>query len=387
MLNVRFFSSVFFVITLIHPASVFPTSDDFSVEPDLESALLKEDWSKVAQVLEAKEVPSVPEQFLKAHAQLALNRTTESLCGFVKMENDKDITAWNNWTAGFLTGHPKETVALYLRGDSLARHKKWDAALLLFDKALKSNQENALVLNARGVVNARIGQWDNSLLDFDVLTRKKSDFADGHASLGALWVHMNSGPRGALAAFDRALQIDSDFVLAHNGRAAALYALGDWEEAIEELKRAVRGRECIDIPEKNAVRVAESVEEISKKMEQRVAQLTPGMPLEARTRYIGSLDRPAAVRDYAQADANRRWSQGGVALGKALQGIPATRDLGRHIESTSRSDVKYWRNWTNDIGKTHEIEAMRPQGVSSEDLRMSFIDEGNWLRTSFTLRY
>lgn len=210
----------------------------WQADPQLESAILKEDWSKVVSVLGPDKTLSPSAKLVKAHALLAVNRNNESLCLFLSTSSDDDLKQWEVWTQDFAKRHPQKAIAHYFRGDAFARLGQWDGALAEFREALKIRMDHALVLNARGVTYAAKAAWDQALLDFDAAAKAGPRFADAYASRGAMYIQRMDGAEGAAKAFTRALELSPDFVLALNGRGGVRTVLGAWEEAKKDLAEA-----------------------------------------------------------------------------------------------------------------------------------------------------
>ena len=87
-------------------------------------------------------------------------------------------------------------------------------------------------------------RWDDSLLELTKSTLLNDDFADAHASIGAMWIQRRDGITGAQMSFNKALTISSDFSLAHNGVACTDYVLGKWEEANDRYYEANKLNSC-----------------------------------------------------------------------------------------------------------------------------------------------
>ncbi len=213
-----------------------------------ESILLAADWpDAVLRLPPRAEKNLAPQVFrlIRAHALLARNRNNESLCLFLSASSPEDLEVWERWTRELMARQPTSAVACYLRGDALARLQEWDHAIETFTSGLSIEPDNACLLNARGVVHALQNNWDAALMDFVRANRAAPDFADAHASQGFMWVQKRDGAKGALDAFNQALDKSrKDFALAHYGRGCVLAASGDWQPSAEDLKTAVARSSC-----------------------------------------------------------------------------------------------------------------------------------------------
>jgi hypothetical protein len=103
--------------------------DAWKLDPQLETAILKEDWQTVIKRLGSNTNLSPAAAFVKAHAYLALNKNNESLCLFLGNSSKTSLQKWEQWTQAFAKKHPQQAIAHYFMGDALARLQQWDTAL------------------------------------------------------------------------------------------------------------------------------------------------------------------------------------------------------------------------------------------------------------------
>jgi len=212
------------------------TASEVAVSPEIEKALLAEDWETVAKKCGPNEklTASPVLRAIKGHACLALNRNNESLDLFVTIASDQDRQEWKKWATDFADRkYPTNPVSNYLKGDALARVQEWKPALKSFNKALTLKPNWYLALNARGVVNHVIGNIDEARSDFDLATRNNPDFADAYASWGTFNIHQGS-VKGAASNFQEALNKSQAFALAINGRGCASYGAKHFAKAMED---------------------------------------------------------------------------------------------------------------------------------------------------------
>src|SRR2546426_3175916 len=199
-----------------------------STGDSLETALLREDWPLVLQQVKASDqTPQM--RTISAHAYIALNRNNEATC-ILSLLSPADLARWDTWTEAFVTTNPDTAIAHYLRGDSIARQGQLQAALAEFERSLALDKEHVLTLNAIGVVRSFRGDWDGAFADFARAVALRGDFADAWSSQGLSNLHGRRSVDGALDAFNSALKIDPDFVVATAGKAFAEMALGRWDE-------------------------------------------------------------------------------------------------------------------------------------------------------------
>jgi tetratricopeptide (TPR) repeat protein len=217
-----------------------------AVTPEVEQALLREDWRAVLGRLAAVDHTqrSALPRLIKAHACLALNQNPESLCLFAHL-SARDVEEWRAVTRYWALVYRDRPVAHYLYGDALARSGDWTGALRAYDRGLRRQPDHTLTLNARGTVLAAHGEFDQAVLDLTRAASMTPVLGDAAASLGATYLAKGSGARGAFDAFTRALDNDPDNVLARAGRACAACALGQLGVAAQDLKAATKPPPCV----------------------------------------------------------------------------------------------------------------------------------------------
>ena len=368
------------------------------VSPDVRQALLAQDWGEVAQLCGPSEgLGSSPVlRALKAHACLALNRNDDSLALFLSLKSDADRTAWKEWTSGFAAANPSNTVALYLKGDALARLKEWDKAVAAYSESLAVRRDFALALNARGVAYACMKEFDKALKDIEQACAAAPAFADAYASMGVLLV-LKEAPEGALENYSKALQQSPAFGLAKNGSGCAKIgyskdpknvagALKDFAAAFESSATRELAKANIDIVINTVMAPLEEAPTTSE-----------GMKLNVTVRDFLHRD-PVILRDQmarmptddlkkaiVATDRNARHSEFWDPMLSVSKFGPV--DL-TPLSESARNDAKSWRNVQ---GLLHQELTRRNRdidvgGARTKELEKGYADQGNWpVKTWFGL--
>jgi len=233
--------TVFLIVTIITTAGeVFPKSEIIA-NPEIEKALLAEEWKVIAEKSGPDEtlLDSPVLRAIKGHAYLALNRNNESFLLFLSLRNEADRKAWWVWTEDIAMQNPRNPVAQYLKGDALARLSNHDLAIHSYNKALEQRPDMALALIARGVAYAVTHAWDKSLKDLEQASEMKNPLAEAYASLGTLLI-LKKAPDGAIEAYNKALDLSPGYILAYNGLGCAYYGSNKWEEANKKFVEAAK---------------------------------------------------------------------------------------------------------------------------------------------------
>ena len=185
-----------------------------ALDPQLEKAILAQDWEKVIRLLPKEAEPNLPVslRLIKGHADLATNRNNESHCLFLRVRSERELQEWREWTEAFLRRHPGHAIALYLRGDSWARLRRWEEARACFQQGFRSDPNQALLRNAHGVVCAITQRYDEALEDLCRAAAAEPRLADAYANLGALAIAQREGATGAVTDLDQALAVSKDGV-------------------------------------------------------------------------------------------------------------------------------------------------------------------------------
>lgn len=239
-------SAALIALLVLLPTNVGATAaqgiDNRAVE-----AALGEDWEGTAELLYGVDINSSSpvERGVKGHACLVLNRNNESYCLFLSIADEPDLRAWVAWTEFIATKHPDSAIAHYFRGDGLARSGQLERAVDEFNIALEKHPNYFLILNARGSAHAALGNLDGALVDFDYASRLNPKFADAFACKGARCMQMSDGVKGALEAFNKAIDNSPDFGLARYGRAAIQFILGRYDDSSGELEKVLNLDDCV----------------------------------------------------------------------------------------------------------------------------------------------
>ena len=235
LIKVMYLISIVGIIINPFNLAVVYAQTNYDVSENLENAILAEQWNRVIQWLRfvdsSTESPVL--RMVKGHAYLVKNLNNDSLCYFLSVTSNRDLKKWGEWTGEFLAKNNDNVIAHYFRGDALARIEKWEEALAAF-----KGFDHPQICNARGVTYAALKQWDNALVELTKATFLKDNFADAHASLGAMWILRRDGIKGSAESYDKAIDISDRFSLAYNGKGCLEYVMGHWNAANDNYRKA-----------------------------------------------------------------------------------------------------------------------------------------------------
>ena len=167
---------------------------------DVESAVLKEDWTQVVELL--KNVSSDPKQspdpvlrWVKAHACVATNANNEFLGLLLSLRENDDLCRCRAWADNLVNGHPGSAIARYFQGDALAQLTSGIKPRSLFTPHWRSNRGTRFTLHARAVIRAAGDKLDEAGEDFREAVQANPGIAEIHVSRATYLVQKRTTPR------------------------------------------------------------------------------------------------------------------------------------------------------------------------------------------------
>jgi hypothetical protein len=389
------------------PSAVAP-ADVAAISPELEKAILAEDWKGALKILDAKKVEELSpvERFIKGHACLAVNRNNESVACFRDSGEPKPIKEWESWTNGFAVAHNDSAVATYLHGDALARLGRQEAAIEVFSSGLKRTPNNALLLNARAVTYACVGKWNEAIVDLDDAAAARPDWAEIHNNRGTVNIRRSLGAQGAMSAFDRANKVSPEFALSRLGTAMALFGKGQWSESLAAMEKLFDDPCIGHLAAMNASVVRKAIIDSESSV---LASGNAGVALEVAARekqsQLETLNRTQlkyevgaalskgvgdSLRDFGTAIKTfgdsvqmvTKWSAGDRVGAMGHLGSVAER-IGTNQQEIGKLQTQLAQQTNQDWNRgMADLQSLRNSGlkggVSTEELRRGMVDKGNW---------
>jgi Flp pilus assembly protein TadD len=118
--------------------------------------------------------------------------------------------------------------AAYNRAIALGELERWDEALAIYDRVLRTDASNVRAWNNRGNVLQKLGRWKEALAAYDRTLALQPNQANAHHNL-ALALLALARPRVALAALVRAVALAPDNAEAQWTKSLAHLVLGEFE--------------------------------------------------------------------------------------------------------------------------------------------------------------
>jgi tetratricopeptide (TPR) repeat protein len=357
--------------------------------PGLQVAAARGDWPVIVDLLGANPDSLLRplERILLGHALLASNRLDEAATLLAGVTQKPALVAWRQWTEQLAESHPASLAAHYLYGDALARLGRWDEAEVEFTRAPRF----LLARNARGVLYAARGRHDEALIDLSDVAAAHPNFADGHATLGGLWV-LQRASQGAVDAYRTALKLDDTAALPRIGLAAGLYGSGEWDKALGHLERAVKSPAppIFSIASQNHLALLARRAEFYVTVDP-LDLLPKGRPGESPPPSMSSRRTELPPPQTASVPSRGRAAASGVTPHRQPV-TPAphtwTQAHDNYVREAQRLQQEVQTRqmrWEADL---RQQQMNRPIGGITMNMQKAFADRGDWpLGTFFTLGY
>ncbi len=124
------------------------------------------------------------------------------------------------------------------RGDALVDEKRFEEALLDFDKAIELLPKYAMAYYNRGNLYQKQKKYEQALADFNYAIRYRRDFDKAYNNRGTLYKETNRLDE-ALVDYDRAISLNPDYHMAYNNRGSVYILQKQYQRAIEDLDQAI----------------------------------------------------------------------------------------------------------------------------------------------------
>ena len=133
---------------------------------------------------------------------------------------------------------PRQPLAHRDLGNALQQLRRFDEALVSYDKALALKSDLADAHNNRGVALASLRRLDEALVSYGHAIALKPDYAQAYNNRGTILSDQKRAAE-ALADFTKAVALDPGYAKAFDNRAGVLAELGRYDEALQDHDRAI----------------------------------------------------------------------------------------------------------------------------------------------------
>jgi tetratricopeptide (TPR) repeat protein len=368
-----------------------------------EALALAGDWTNlaIASGIALDTVPATAGNYLMAHALVRNNHNDKALCIFGEglreytRSNPTSIREWFSWTRGLSDKNPTNPFAAYFYADAAARSEDYDLALSKIALTIEQAPTEPLGWLLRGVVRHKVGDKDRALEDLYHAMILAPDLAAAHTAYGTWFVQESTAPEIALESFNRALSLEPGNLLAINGKACALYALGEWEAARALFQQVLESSTCLPIAFRNLLTsVADHIAFLDK-MEAELSAAHPGTTklsqVGALKLEIGALKAQNAITSLGTAFVGTMRDLG-VQFDLSVENGPQGPSIavGLSVKPNLDEAYSFMRNYSTGVlesnfssisaleHRTKEIwQSDLPGGVTT-DMRRAYVDTGAW---------
>jgi len=133
---------------------------------------------------------------------------------------------------------PSNAVAWNNRGAALQNLKRYEEALASCDKAIELAPNYAAVWNNRGVVLQNLKRYEEALASCDKAIELDPNSALAWHNRGGVLINLGRYEE-ALASCNKAIELDPNLALAWHNRGSVLNNLGRWEEALTSFDKGI----------------------------------------------------------------------------------------------------------------------------------------------------
>ena len=137
-----------------------------------------------------------------------------------------------------LRGHPQHVESLQMLAFIAGQSKNPHRALMLMDKALTIDSNNAVLLFNRGVTLQELSQWEAALTSYSRAIALKPDLAEAYSNRSVVQCELHRFAEAILSC-DQAIAIRESFPAAWFNRGNAQVGLKQSEAALESYNRAI----------------------------------------------------------------------------------------------------------------------------------------------------
>ncbi len=129
-------------------------------------------------------------------------------------------------------------IAHYNKGLALYNLTKFDSSIIEFSKTIELDKNYYLAYDSRGRAYHDQNDYENAIKDYDVAITLKPDFKEAYVDRGLTWYYKGKYDK-AIADFTEAIRIDENYTIAYNNRGLAWQYKGKYDDAIADYDKAI----------------------------------------------------------------------------------------------------------------------------------------------------
>ena len=121
----------------------------------------------------------------------------------------------------------------------LYKRKKFDDALILSNKLLKTEKNVPFLFNLNGLINLSLENWENSVQVFQKAIDCDDKFVEAYNNMGIAYSHLGKEDK-AIENYNKAIEIKKDYSNAYNNLATHYDDLGKYDQAVINYVNALK---------------------------------------------------------------------------------------------------------------------------------------------------
>jgi tetratricopeptide (TPR) repeat protein len=132
----------------------------------------------------------------------------------------------------------KETALLVFQGKQLATQKKWDEAIVLYNKAVKENPNYAYAFVSRGIAYMSQGNLDKAISNYSEAISVYPQFTEAYQNRGVLYEYRGQFNK-AIVDFDTAISAEPLSPVLYFNRGMAFIYKSQYDKALPDLNKVI----------------------------------------------------------------------------------------------------------------------------------------------------
>lgn len=165
------------------------------------------------------------------------------------------------------------------KGLHLLNTGKFEDALKVFDKILKKNSDNDVILTKKGFVLKEIGRYDEAIESLTKALTINPNFSEAFGTLGNVYEQIGDY-RNALDSYEKSIMIDPENAISWVYKGNILYTLGKIQEAVECFDTALKFNPNLKLALEKKEKVTRYLDKKKEASENIVEQMEKGLSLK-----------------------------------------------------------------------------------------------------------
>ena len=244
----RALPAMILLLLLAVSSALAQVPSDWSLSQAIEEALLGGQWQTAFDLIVADttSVLNPVARMASAHCALALHDYRSARILFDSMAGQEDLDAWKAWTDSLFSRQSDDGIARYLHADAVMRSAPFAAdgdlvmaqSIELYDDAIAADSTVPLFWNGRAVAKIHARQFTSAIADCERAVALDSSFVEARFNQ-AVSLERQGKLYEAINIHSGLIDRHPDFVKAIGFRAGLLRETGQFDKALADCDRAL----------------------------------------------------------------------------------------------------------------------------------------------------